>query len=145
MYRFRLDRVLNYRQRRKELLEQDFQETKRILEEAEEQLQQLKKSYQTLDDQLTDTRETGVLSEELQALSRYRHSLEQRVAIQQNLVAERRAVLMKKRQALLRAYQETRVLEKMRERDWRRYQQKLGRQEQQFLDELAVMRGWYEE
>jgi flagellar FliJ protein len=133
--------VLEYRRTREEGLERELrqrqhahqQEADRLeglLGERLEQQRQLEKSAQ----------DTGLLGDELHRFRRYNQTLGQHIAAQQVAVAHTAEALAAKRQEMLVARQETRVIEKLEEKAKQRYALELSRREQQLLDELALTR-----
>ena len=66
--------------------------------------------------------------------------LSQRIAAQQDVVAQTAQVVEKQRQQLLVARQETKVIEKLHDKVQRRALLEHTRREQQLLDALALMR-----
>ena len=81
---------------------------------------------------------------QLQSWQRYHQVLTQRIAAQQDVVAQAAQVVVEQRQQLLVARQETKVIEKLRDRVQRRALLELTRREQQLFDELALMRSRHE-
>ena len=81
---------------------------------------------------------------ELQIWQRYHQVLTQRIAAQQDVVAQATQVVAEQRQQLLVARQETKIIEKLRDRVQRRALLEGMRREQQLFDELALMRSRHE-
>jgi flagellar export protein FliJ len=80
----------------------------------------------------------------LQNWQRYHEVLTQRIAAQQDVVAQAAQGVVEQRQQLLVARQETKVIEKLRDRVQRRALLDLTRREQQLFDELALTRSRHE-
>jgi flagellar export protein FliJ len=70
--------------------------------------------------------------------------LSQHIAAQQDVVAQAAQGVEEQRQQLLVARQETKVIEKLRDKAQRRALLEHTRREQQWLDELALMRSRHE-
>ena len=83
---------------------------------------------------------TTLTPAELQSWQRYHQVLSQRIAAQQDVVAQAAQVVEEQRQQLLVARQETKVIEKLRDKAQQRALLEHTRREQQLLDELALMR-----
>jgi flagellar export protein FliJ len=141
MYRFRLRRVLEYRQRHEEQVEQEFRAVQRLLQDEETSLQCLQQEYQQSLQTLRTTQDVGILGAELTLYYRYQQILRQKVEVQQAVVAKHTALVTAKQQELLQARQETKILEKLQEKEEKRYLQDLAKQEQHFFDELASKGG----
>ena len=107
-------------------------------------LEALQTEAQAQEEQLEKAQGLALSPAELQSWQRYHQVLTQRIAAQQDVVAQAAQVAVEQRQQLVVARQETKVIEKLRDRVQRRALLELMRREQQLFDELALMRSRHE-
>lgn len=144
MFRFRLERVLRYRRMREEHLEQECRHLHAALQREAEQLETLQAACRGHQEQLYASQGAAFLGEDLQLWHRYYHSLAQQALTQRSLVLKATAALAAKRQELLGARQEKRMLEKLGETARERYLLEHARHDQRGVDETALARVRYE-
>ena len=144
MSQFRLQRVLSYRCQREEACEHALRQVQLLHQQAVAQLEVLQMEAQTQAERLEKARGRVLSPAELQSWQRYHQVLTQRIAAQQDAVAQAAQVVVEQRQQLLVARQETKVIEKLRDRVQRRALLELVRREQQLFDELALTRSRHE-
>ena len=144
MYRFRLQRVLDYRRRREEESEHALRQAQLLHQEEEARLAALQTEAQAQEEQLEESRGAALAPAELQSWQRYHQILSQQIAAQQSVVTQAAHVVTEQRQQLLVARQETRVIEKLHDKAKQRYLLELASREQQLLDELALTRSRHE-
>lgn len=142
MFRFRLQRILDYRRQRVEHLEHETLQRQHALQQEEGRLAALYAESQ---------RQQGLLAalarlrgDELQQWQRYYRLLEHRLGQQHLVVQGAQHALRAKQQELIVARQEQQMLETMADKAHQRYRQMLARHEQQLLDDLAITRARYE-
>ena len=107
-------------------------------------LEALQTEAQAQEEHLEKARGLALSPTELQSWQRYHQVLTQRIAAQQGVVTQASQVVAAQRQQLLVARQETKVIEKLRDRVQQRALLELTRREQQLFDELALMRSRHE-
>jgi flagellar export protein FliJ len=142
MFRFRLQRVLDYRRLRIEHLEDDAQQMSQRLQQEEARLAEFQAASQQQQEHLATL--AVVRGEALQMRRRYYQELAVQTAQQQLVVQEAVQALRAKQQELVTARQEEKVLEGMAEKAQQRYHLTLARHEQQLLDEIAIARSRYD-
>lgn len=141
---FRLQRVLSYRRQYEEECEQALRQVQLLHQQAVVQLEVLQTEAQTQEERLEKAQGRALSPAELQSWQRYHQVLTQRIAAQQHVVAQAAQVVIEQRQQLLVARQETKVIEKLRDRVQRRALLDLARREQQLFDEHALTRSRHE-
>jgi flagellar export protein FliJ len=141
---FRLQRVLSYRRQHEEECEHALRQVQLLHQQAAARLEVLQTEAQTQEERLERARGRALSPAELQSWQRYHQVLTQRIAAQQDMVAQAAQVVVEQRQQLLVARQETKVIEKLRDRVQRRVLLDLTRREQQLFDELALTRSRHE-
>ena len=144
MERFRLQRVLDYRRRREEACEHALRQVQFLHQQEEARLAALQAEAQAQAEHLEDSRGAALSPTELQLWQRYHEVLAQRIATQQEVVAQAAQVVAEHRQQLLVARQETKIIEKLRDKARQRAVLELTRREQRLLDELALTRSRHE-
>lgn len=142
MYRFRLQRVLEYRQRREEERTDLLRQAQLLHQQETAQLAALQAEVQAQEEQLAGAQEVTLA--ELQSWQRYHQVLAQRLAAQQRLVEQAAHIVREQRQQLLAARQETRMVETLRDQARQRYVLERAGREQQWLDDLALTRARHE-
>jgi flagellar export protein FliJ len=141
---FRLQRVLNYRRQHEEECEHTLHQVQLLHQQAAARLEALQTEAQAQEEHLEKAQGRALSPAELQRWQRYHQVLTQRIAAQQDVVAQAAQVVVEQRQQLLVARQETKVIEKLRDRVQRRAFFALARREQQLFDELALTRSRHE-
>jgi flagellar export protein FliJ len=141
---FRLQRVLSYRRQHEEECAHALRQVQLLHQQAAAQLEVLQTEAQTQEERLEKARGRALSPAELQSWQRYHEVLTQRIAAQQDVVAQAAQVVVEQRQQLLLAQQETKVIEKLHDRVQRRALLELARREQQLCDEFALTRSRHE-
>ena len=144
MAQFRLQRVLDYRRRHEEECEHSLRQVQLLHQQEAARLDALQIEAQAQEAHLEKAQGTTLPPAEWQSWQRYHQVLTQCIAAQQDVVARAAQVVVEQRQQLLVARQETKVIEKVRDRVQRRALLELTRREQQLFDELALMRSRHE-
>jgi flagellar export protein FliJ len=142
--RFRLQRVLDYRHRQEEECEHTLRQVQLLHQHEVARLEALQTEAQAQAEHLEKARGATLSPAELQSWQRYHQVLSRRIAAQQGVVAQAAEVVEEQRQRLLVARQETKVIEKLRDKLQRRSLLEFTRREQQWLDELALTRSRHE-
>jgi len=144
MFRFRLERVLHYRRRREEQLEQECHRLQATLQREEEYLETLQAACREQQEQLDASQGAALLGEDLQRWHHYYQTLDQQVMTQKALLLKAMEALAAKRQELLGAWQEKMMLEKLGEKAREYYLREHSRRDQKLVDEIALTRLRYE-
>jgi flagellar FliJ protein len=137
---FRLQRVLVYRRQQEEECEHALRQVQLLHQQEAVRLDALQTEAQAQEEHLEKAQGTTLTPAQLQSWQRYHQMLSQRIAVQQDIVAQAAQVVEKQRQQLLVARQETKVIEKLHDKVQRRALLEHTRRERQWLDELALMR-----
>lgn len=144
MYRFRLQRVLDYRRQREDNCEHTLRQVQLLHQQEEKRLEALQTEAQAQEEHLENVQGATLTPAELQSWQRYHQMLAQWIAVQQGVVAQAAQAVAEQRQQLLVARQETKAIEKLRDKAQQRYLLELSGREQQLLDELALTRSRHE-
>jgi len=133
-------RVLGYRRQHEEECEHTLRQVQLLHQQEAVRLDALQTEAQAQEEHLEKAQGTTLTPAQLQSWQRYHQMLSQRIAAQQDVVAQAARLVVEQRQQLLVARQETKVIEKLHDKAQRRALLEHTRREQQLLDELALMR-----
>ena len=141
---FRLQRVLDFRRQHEEDCEHALRQVQLLHQQEAARLEALQTEAQAQEERLEKARGLVLTPAELQGWQRYHQVLKQRIAAQQEILTQAAQAVAEQRQQLLIARQETKVIEKLRDKVQRRALLESARREQQLFDELALMRSRHE-
>jgi flagellar export protein FliJ len=139
-----LQRVLSYRRQQEEECEHALRQVQLLHQQEVARLEALQAEAQAQEEHLEKAQGLALSPAELQSWQRYHQALTQRIATQQGVVTQAAQVVAEQYQQLLVARQESKVIEKLRDRMQRRALLEHMRREQQWFDELALMRSRHE-
>lgn len=144
MYRFRLQRVLEYRRRREDDRQQALRQAQLLQSQEETRLEALRQEARAQEEALAATAGTGLPSADWILGQQHYRSLIQGAEAQQDIVAQMAQRVAEHRQQLLVARQETKVIEKLNEKAKQRYLAEMAKRDNELLDELALTRSRHE-
>jgi len=136
---FRLDTVLKYRQRLKDVARNRFQHAQNQRNKAHEDLVAKENEYRNLIKAMTERQHNGVAVEEL---IRYQNRIDFVSAELQKLqetLKKKTETVVRERKHLITKNKEERVLEKLKAKQNLEYQQFIDKKESAMLDEIAVL------
>ena len=138
MYRFNLQVLLDYKRHIEEGLQIELSHVQRKLEKEKQLLisYQSEKSY--YEEELARSEEREINVDEGILYRDYLRGMRIKIKKQRETVAEIRVELDKKREKLLDATKKRKALEKIKEKDWKRFLYKLKRRERLFIDEVGI-------
>jgi flagellar export protein FliJ len=139
-FRFRFETLSRVRKIKEDMALQEFSKAQKKLLDLEgmkaDKLSQ--RMSKVLD--LMLKMEEGIPARDVKAYTHYIAFLEDEVERIEKLIAQAQKLLDEKRGVLLKAKQEHKAMERLREIDLDRYTQEQSRQEMKFIDEIAIMR-----
>lgn len=138
-YQYRFEKVLTIREQEKTETEMAYKESVRSFEEVANRLYELLKKKETLIQFRQERLAIGSTIEEINHYARFMDSLEKTIADVQQKVIQARAKMNWHEEKLLEKNLEVRKFEKMREKDFKAYQQEQDRVESIFLDEISSL------
>jgi flagellar export protein FliJ len=141
---FRLQRVLSYRRQHEEACAHTLRQVQLLHQQEVARLEALQTEAQAQEEHLEQARGLALSPADLQSWQRYHQVLSQCIAAQQAVIAQAAQVVAEQRQQVLVARQETKVIENLRDKMQRRALLERTRREQQWFDELALMRSRHE-
>lgn len=137
-FRFNLEAVLRYREIKEDERRREFLEVQRLMDEEKVRQQEMNSQRNQLQDEIVTAFEKQAPIQAVMTsytmIGRLEGAMAESVKRQQQLEAE----LEKRRQAMIAARQETRMMETLKERRQEEYIKELDRVEQAFMDELSI-------
>ena len=136
-FSFRLQTVANLREKEENLRKEELAEARRHLLTEEEHLSNLYEKKRLYQSQLFFSQGEKLDLPGIALLYAYLDDLERQITLQGKRVEQAEAEVENRRQILVKASQNRKILEKLREKRYLDYRHEANRQEQIFLDEIA--------
>jgi flagellar FliJ protein len=136
MYRFNLQVLLDYRKRIEEGLQIELSQIRRDLEKEKQLLISSQRKKLHYEEELVKKEEKDINVNEALLYRDYLKGMRIRIKEQRDLVAKVKMDLDKKREELLDATKK--VLEKVKEGDWKRFMEGLQKRERLLIDEVGI-------
>ena len=137
-FRFRLERLLDYRRLRKDLARAQLEDASREVREQNAVLMAGLREDHEGKSALRELKQSRILDiSQLRLQEGYLTALERRIRGEFDRLQQRTRVEAEKRKALTEARKDVLVLERLRERQERAHRYKEDREEQKFLDEVG--------
>jgi len=137
---FELHQVLNYRREIEKLRHQEFAVAKHDLEQAETQLQREVERTERVLQELQNKQQIGIEASELQLYSDFGRRQQTTIKQQREAVDVLDQEVEVRRETLLDAAKDKKVLEKYKDKKELAQRMDLAAKERQFLDELAIQK-----
>ena len=138
-YQYRFEKVLTIREQEKTETEIAYKESVRSFEEVANKLYELLKKKENLIEFRQERLAKGSSIEEINQYARFMDSLEKTITDVQQKVIQARAKMNWHEEKLVEKNLEVRKFEKMRDKDFKAYQQEQDRVESIFLDEISSL------
>jgi flagellar FliJ protein len=138
MQGFQLQTVLDYRETKESLAQQSLAEAKRNEHELMQELERVHSDLSRLEKEQEAKQAAGLECRELLLYQNGKECRRLRIRELEDSIASARREVERKRQDLLRASREKKLLEKVKERQSERLSHHLRKQEQERLDEIAT-------
>lgn len=137
-FHFRLDRVLDARRLREDIRKKELGQAKQELNEGEHRLTAFEENHRLYQNKLRETQSLPVLKvRELATHHRYVDLARLAITAQRSRVKTLTERVEERREALVDASRDKKVLENLREKRIEAHGKALGRSAQLFLDEIA--------
>ncbi|NDY43347.1 flagellar export protein FliJ [Dissulfurirhabdus thermomarina] len=136
-FRFRLAPLRMLRRRRRELAEAALAEALRRRDEVRGALDDLRRDIRRAGDDLDARAREGLLASEYQALAEHIARLRDEAEHLETRLAAVEAEVLAARRTLEQRHQDSEVVERLRQREYRRYIEEEARAEQKAADDLA--------
>jgi len=139
-FRFGLQTLLRIRQRMEARAKNEFSDQMRRVNKQEEYLTGLLEEQKHLEEKAKQAARVQVDVAVEKSCADYSQTLWQRIEQAGIKLEQLKTELERRREALIQAQQEVKILEKLRERRYAEYIKEVRRREQYFLDEVASTR-----
>jgi len=140
MYKFPLGAVLKHRKFLEENLQKELGLLKRVLVDERKKFAGFKKARKEFSGELQKKRKKGITISETLLYVRYNEQLSRQLDKQKERILEAEKDVDKKREDLIGAMKNRKVLEKLKEKGWETYRRNLMKKELNFMDEMASVR-----
>lgn len=137
MPQFSLQTALNVRERVERLKQKAFAEQLQVSQKIKNQIETIQKESKLSAEQLSSLKQQGFTITQLQFYGQYQKRLEQQIMILESQLKEQNEIVEVKQQELLKATQNRRVLEILKEKELQRFWKKQDRLERIEMDEIA--------
>jgi flagellar protein FliJ len=139
-YRFKLEALRKYRVFQEEARQKELAEALRWRDQQAEILAELINLRRKTEQNLKAKQNGGITGPYLTIFSNYLNKLASDIFAQNHKVTEAENKLDKTREALLVAMQKRKTLDKLKENGLKAYMQRLSREEEKFINEMAISR-----
>ncbi|KAF0219417.1 MAG: flagellar FliJ [Geobacteraceae bacterium] len=137
---FKLDQVLNFRQEVEKVRKLEFAAARHEFQKAAERLKREEDEANRLASEFNGKQAVGILATELQMYADFSRKKSADIRMQRRSVDSLDKKVMEKRETLLEAAKDKKVLETFKERKITVQKQELAEKERAFLDEIAIQR-----
>ena len=137
-FQYSMENILNYRKEKEEIAKEEFAQ---VQKEYFSQRNFLKNLEEKLENAINDFLRNGKNlknSMEFKKVQQYLLFLQKKIEMQIQLVIKAEEKLERKRQQLLLTQRDREIIEKHREKSFKRYLLEEKQKEQKFIDELAL-------
>ena len=138
MYRFNLQVLLDYRRRIEEGLQIELSQIQRDLKREKQVLLSYRKEKLHHEEELVEKEEKEITINEALLYRDYLRGMRIRIEEQSNLVAKVKKDLDKKKEELLDVTKKKKMLEKIKDKDWKRFIGGLEKRERILTDEVGM-------
>jgi flagellar FliJ protein len=138
MQGFQLQTVLDYRETKESQAQQSLAEARRMEHQLQQELERLHNDLRRLENEQEAKQAAGLECRELLLYQNGKECRRSRMRELEARIASARQEVERKRQDLLRASRDKKLLEKVKERQSERLCQHLLKQEQERMDEIAT-------
>ena len=135
---FGLQQVLNYRKEIEKARKLEFTVAKNELETAADRLLREEDKARQLSEELTGKQAVGMLAYELQLYSDFSRKQRDQIVLQRETVDYLDQMVSEKREELMSAAKDKKVLETYKDKQVKAHRQDLAEKERLFLEEIAI-------
>ncbi len=139
-FNFRLQRVLDIRETVEELKKRNLEKSIKALNDEFTRLTEMSLTLESSQNRLR-VKISGRLNViEIQSYFDYFNMLNKLIDLQEHRIDDAKKVVTSKRDELIKATKEKKILEKLKEKAWSLYKVEMGREEQNLIDEIAIQK-----
>jgi flagellar FliJ protein len=135
---FRLKQVLHYRKEMEKVRKQEFAETKQELEDANNRLNREEERVEHVNSEFMDRQQEGITASELQIYSSFFRKKSADIKNQRANVGLLNHELSKRREVLLDASKEKKILETLEKKSSRAIRKEIEEKEKGLMEEIAI-------
>jgi len=140
MYRFKLQALLNHHRHQEEVCQKELAEARRDLTDAQEKLRRIKDDKRENIQKLQVRRKERHNVSNILIFTNYIEQLSRDIEAQMQQVRKASKNVTQKRDNLITLMKKRKTLEKLKEKEWLEYQQKMMQAERKFNDEVTATR-----
>ena len=140
MYQFRFQVLLNHRRHQEEVSQKELAEAQRELSDARQKLNGIKRKMRENIQQLHARQKERHNASNILMFTNYIEQLSRGIVSQNQRVQQAAQKVTQKRDHLIAVMKKRKTLEKLKEKEWLAYQQKMMQAERKFNDEVAANR-----
>ncbi len=140
MYRFKLQALLDHHRHQEEVGQKELAEARRTLTDAQEKLRRIKKDKRENIQKLQARQKERHNISNILIFSNYIEKLSRDIEARIQQVRKASKNVTQKRDNLITLMKKRKTLEKLKEKEWLEYQQKMMQDERKFNDEVAATR-----
>lgn len=140
MYRFTLEALLNHRRHQEEVCQKALARSERLLADEQGKLRRLKNEKGDNIQILQGKQKEKINVSDIILSVNYIQQLSEKIEDQKRCVQEATQTVNQKRQELIAIVKKRKTLEKLKEKEWLAYQQKMMQNERKFMDDVASTR-----
>lgn len=137
---FKQEPLYEFRKLLEELSQVEFASALKRLDEEESKLSLLKGVYGKTSEEADGLKEKGAPVQDIRMYHDYLTTLKMHIAAQEGVLKELRVIFEKKRNELLEASRDKKVLETMKEKSYNEYIAHMEKQEQKITDDMVTSR-----
>ena len=140
MYQFKFQTLLNHRRHQEEVCQQELAEAQRNLADAQEKLKTLEQEKRENVQRLHAQQKERHNAANVLMVTNYIEQLSRDIEVQEQLLQHAAQKATRKRDRLITVMKKRKTLERLKEKEWLAYQQKMMQVERKFNDEVAANR-----
>ena len=140
MHRFTLEALLNHRRHQEEVCQKELAQTERLLADEKDKLGRLKNEKNHNIEKLQIKQKEKINVSDIILSVNYIQQLSEKIEEQKKSVQQATKTVNQKRQELIAIVKKRKTLEKLKEKEWLAYQQKMMQNERKFMDDVASTR-----
>ena len=140
MYRFKLQALLDHHRHQEEVCQKELAEARRTLTDAQEKLRRIKKDKRENIQKMQARQKERHNISNILIFSNYIEKLSRDIEARIQQVRKASKNVNQKRDNLITLMKKRKTLEKLKEKEWLEYQQKMMQDERKFNDEVAATR-----
>ncbi len=140
MHRFTLEALLNHRRHQEEVCQKELAQTERLLADEKGKLRRLKNEKRDNIEKLQIKQKDKLNVSDIILSVNYIQQLSEKIEEQKKCVQEATQMVNQKRHELITIVKKRKTLEKLKEKEWLAYQQKMMQTERKLMDDVASTR-----